>query len=147
MNYFDKSEQKCLKLLNEFNKKHKYFKGISATTRGEQIDAVAQDRQGRKISIEMKKRKGDLKTFQGYGDILIEPSKMAYFTKILESGHTLNEKCLYINFLDDAVVIYDFDKLKNLVFYPNHRQVNYGKKQYEYESRIGLKLDEAIIIT
>ena len=144
-NYFDSQETRCGKLFNEFNEKVKWFDGITANTRLSEIDYKCTDKKGRLTHAELKERRGTLEDFKKYGDILIEPSKLARFTKIAESGHTYQEKRLYINFLDDAVVVYNIDDLRNLIFYPNHQQRNYGKHKVEKEDRIGLQIEEAMI--
>lgn len=144
-NYFDKQEDKCSKLLYEFNEKERWFKGLTANTKGNEIDFKATDIKDRLVHIEHKQRKGTIEDYFKYGDVLIEPGKIYAFTRVMESGYTNNEQVLYINYTDDGVIIFDMNKISNMNYYPNHRQINYGKKQYEFENRFGLKMSDAII--
>lgn len=141
-NFFQTKEKEDIKKLNDFNRVVRLFKEIKPTDEFTQIDAVATDFYDNKVSIELKSRNISV---DDYDTILIEPSKMAYFTKIMESGYTQNEKVLYINFCNDGVLYFDFSKIgeDDVKFYPNHRQYNYGKKRYEYETRFGLKTKAA----
>lgn len=144
-NYFNVQEDKCTKLLKEFNENLQWFKGLTANTRGSEIDFKGTDKKDRLVHIEHKQRKGKIDDFFKYGDILIEPGKICAFTKIMESGHSNDEQTLYINYTDDGVIIFDLNKIASMNFYPNHRQINYGKKQYEHEHRFGLPMKDAII--
>lgn len=145
MNFFDKQEVRCSELLNDFNNKVQWFSGLTANTKGTEIDYKAHDTKGRLCHIEHKQRKGNIDTFLRYGDILIEPGKIHAFTRVMESGYTNNEQTLYINYCDDGVIIFDIQHIHEMNFYPNHRQMNPGKKEYEYENRFGLKMRDAII--
>jgi hypothetical protein len=145
--YFDKQEDRCEKLFRDFNNQVHWFQGITANTRGSEIDFKCTDKIGRLVHIELKERKGNIKKFNGFGDILLEPSKLAAFTRIAESGHTYNEQRLYINFVDDGVIIFNIDEIHNMRFYPNHQQINFGKKILEREDRLGLSMEDAIIYT
>ena len=144
-NYFDAQESRCKKLLNEFNDNLQWFKGITATTRGSETDFRCTDKKDRLTHVETKERKGTIEQFQKYGDVLIEPSKIAAMTRIMESGYTYNEQRLYINFVDDGVIIFNLNNISSMNFYPNHKQKNYGKGITEHEDRYGLKMKDAII--
>ena len=63
----------------------------------------------------------------------------------MESGYTLGEKVLYVNFCNDGVFIYDHDNIHMMKVYPNHRHYNKGKGKYEYETRFGLFVEDAKI--
>ena len=143
--YFNNQEARCIQLLTEFNNAVHWFKKIHPNALYSHIDATATDISGRTVHIELKERKGNLSKFVEYGDIMIEPKKLEAFTAIGESGHALNEQRLYINFVDDGVIIFNLDKLSNLAFYPNHRHFNKGRNTWEYEDRFGLKIQEALL--
>ena len=144
-NYFDEQETKCSKLLKHFNDDQNWFVGLTANTRGNEIDFKATDKKGRLVHIEHKQRKGTIEDFKKYGNILIEPSKINAFTKIMESGFSNNEQTLYLNYTDDGIIIFDLNNISEMIFYPNHRQINYGKHTVEHEHRFGLKIKDAII--
>ncbi len=148
--YFDRMEAVDAKLLVAFNEQVKWFDGLSATTKGTPYDFNGTDKKGRLVHIELKKRKGKVVDYAEdgkYGDIFIEPTKLGFFTRMAESGYTLNERRLYINFVDDGVIIFPLDEMKGarLSWHPNHHHQNYGKNGMEYEDRIGLPLESAVI--
>lgn len=145
--YFDIQEDRCERLFRGFNEKVHWFIGITANTRGSEIDFKCTDKKGRLTHVELKERKGNIEKFKGYNDILLEPSKLAAFARIGESGHTYNEQRLYINFVDDGVIIFNIDEIHNMRFYPNHQQINFGKHTVEKEDRLGLSMEDAIIYT
>lgn len=145
VNFFDVQETICTKLLKEFNNDQHWFNGLTANTKGSEIDYKATDSKGRLVHIEHKQRKGTIEDFQKYGDVLIEPGKIHAFTRIMESGFTLNEQRLYVNYTDDGVIIFNMNNLSSMNYYPNHKQRNYGKGNVEYEDRFGLKIQDAII--
>lgn len=144
-NYFDAQESRCKKLLREFNDELQWFKGITATTRLSETDFKCTDKKDRLTHVETKERQGTIQQFKDYGDILIEPGKIHAFTRIAESGFTYNEQRLYINFVDDGVIIFNLNNISSMNFYPNHKQRNYGKGITEHEDRFGLKMQDAII--
>ena len=143
--YFDNQEARCVRRLQEFNNALNWFDTITPNALYSHIDCTATDISGRTVHIEMKERTGSLSKFVEYGDIMIEPKKLQAFTAIGESGHVLNEQRLYINFVDDGVIIFNLDRLRNITFYPNHRHYNKGRNTWEYEDRFGLKIQEALL--
>lgn len=147
MTYFQWMELTNIKNLNNFNEKVHWFEKIEPTKEFSHTDATCYTKNGRKITVELKTRKETLQQFKDYGDILIEPKKISHFTDVMESGYTLNENCLYINFTADGVAVFNFNKLKpnSLITYVNHRQYNPGKRKYEFETRFGWKTNEAIM--
>lgn len=140
-------EKTNIKNLHNFNDKVKWFERIEPTKEFSHTDATCYTKDGRKITVELKTRKETLQQFKDYGDILIEPKKISHFTDVMESGFTLNENCLYINFTADGVAIFNFNDMKqdSLVVYCNHRQYNPGKRHYEFETRFGWKTRDAIL--
>ena len=143
--YFDNQEARCIKRLRDFNDSLRWFDTITPNALYSHIDATAIDRKGRKTHIEMKERRGTIEKYIEYGDLLIEAGKLEAFSNIAESGHALNEQRLYINFVDDGVIVFNIDKLSNLAFYPNHKHRNLGRKKDECEDRFGLSIKEALL--
>ena len=144
-NYFDAQEERCAELLEEFNDQLKWFEGLTANTRLSEIDFTCTDKKHRKCHVELKERKGNVQDYIDYGDVLIEVGKLHATTRIMESGHSFNEQRLYINFVDDGVIIFNLNNISHMKFYPNHKQRNYGKGTTEREDRLGLPISNAII--
>ena len=65
----------------------------------------------------------------------------------MESGFTLDEQRLYINWTDDGAIMYTFQgEVIPTILYLNHKQKNYGKgKEKEYEDRLGIPIEYAVI--
>lgn len=144
--FFDSQERRDAILLESFNNDVKWFTSLSANTRMSEIDYKAIDRKGRLVHIELKEREGDIDKYLNQWEyIFIEPSKIQATTKIMESGHTFDEQRLFINFVDDGVIIFNLNNISDLKFYPNHKHWNRGKKCYEHEDRFGLRVKDAII--
>ena len=146
--YYDSQEKVDITLLENFNKQLNWFNpDITATTKGTSHDAEAIDIKKRKTIIELKERKGNLHTYKDiYKTVLIEPKKIAHMSKLQEvSGFTNNEQRLYINFIDDAVIIFDMNKPHTLQYYPNKHIYDPGQRKYVDEDRFGIPVDEAII--
>ena len=144
-NYCDFQEEVDANLLIEFNDQVKWFSALTANERFDEIDFVGADTKGRKTHIELKQRKGTIKQYCKWGDILIEPSKISRTTKIMESGHSLNEQRLFVNFVDNGVIIYNLNRISRLNFYPCHRHWNQRDNRWENEDRFGLPIDQAIV--
>lgn len=145
MNYFDIQEKKDSILLEEFNDDLHWFKGLSGNPQYSEVDYKATDAKNRLVHLELKQRKGNINQYLNYGDILIEPSKVSAFSKIMESGFTNGEKVLYVNFVDDGIIIFDIDKIPYYKNYPNHKQINFGKQKVEHETRLGIPMSCAIV--
>lgn len=143
--FFDNQERRDAILLESLNRDLQWFDGLTANTRMSEIDYQATDKKGRLVHIELKERSGNIDQYLQWGDILVEPSKIQATTRIMESGHTLDEQRLYINFVDDGVIIFNLNNLSKMNFYPNHKHWNRGKKCYENEDRFGLPVKDAII--
>lgn len=145
LNYYDKQEEIDSKKLNEFNDQLQWFTDLTPNKRMSEIDYTAVDKKGRKTHIELKERKGTIDIYKKYGDILIEPGKIYATTRIMESGFTYDEQRLYMNWVDDGVIIFNLNNISSMKFYPNHKQRNYGKKITEHEDRFALSMKDAII--
>ena len=144
-NYFKWMESVNIKNLHKFNNAINWFPTIEPTKEFSHSDAICKTKDDRKITVELKTRNGSLQDFIEFGTVFIEPKKMSHFTDVLESGFTLGENCLYINFTDDAVIVFDFSKPTKMEVFPNHRQWNPGKRKYEFETRFGWPIKDAII--
>lgn len=139
MNYFETNERQDLQLLYEFNYANKLFTWVMPTAEKSQIDAIAM-KGGRNFAIEIKHR---MIPVNRYKSIMIEDYK--YLELMMEKQFNGREP-LYINFLHDAVVIFNLTKLKEK---PKMRIMNiksegYDKVQYQ-ERRYMLDLSDAVI--
>ena len=139
MNYFMENEKQDLQLLYEFNYQTKLFKWIMPTEPKSQIDAIAM-KGGRNFAIEIKHR---MIPVYKYKSIMIEDYK---YCELLQEYQFNNREPLYINFLHDAVVIFNLNKLKEKpkLRIMNIKSEGYDKVQYQ-ERRYMLSLDDACI--
>lgn len=137
--YFQANETNDLQLLYELNEHEHWFDSIQPTKEKSQIDAIAKHK-NRRFGIELKRRYVQLKT---YKTIMIEPYK--YLELIFEYIFNGLEP-LYINFLHDAVVIFNLNKIKHK---PNFTIHNIKSQGYEVmqcsERRYHLDLRDAVI--
>ena len=137
--YFQTNETNDLQLLYELNEHEHLFDSIHPTKEKSQIDAIAKHK-NRRFGIELKRRYVQLKT---YKTIMIEPYK--YLELIFEYIFNGLEP-LYINFLHDAVVIFNLNKIKHK---PNFTVHNIKSQGYEVmqcsERRYHLDLRDAVI--
>ena len=139
MNYFETNEKQDLQLLYEFNYANKLFTWVMPTAEKSQIDAIAM-KNNRTFAIEIKHR---LIPVDKYKSIMIEDYK---YCELLQEYQFNGREPLYINFLHDAVVIFNLNKLKEK---PKMRVMNiksegYDKVQYQ-ERRYMLDLSDACI--
>lgn len=146
-NFFDVQERKDIKHLRKLNEKVGWFKSIDPKPRFSESDATCYTTNNRKITVELKERTQTLDTLKRWGTVFIEPQKLAHLSSVMESGFSLNENCLYVNFTSDGhCIIFDFKKLDKLKFIPNHYHKNKGKGRDENESRIAIPIDKNTII-
>lgn len=144
--YCDTMEDRNEQLLNDFNQHVHWFSEITPNERGSEIDFKCKDiKSGRTTHVETKERKGTIKQYANWGTVLIEPSKIARTSKIMESGYSLDEQRLYINFVDDGVLVFNLNKISTLKYFPNHKHWNNRDKSYENEDRFGLLIEDAIV--
>jgi RecB family endonuclease NucS len=84
--FFDTQEDVNAYILEkEFNKQLKWFNDFNRHPRFDHIDYDAKDKKGRKVHIELKQRKGTIDDFKRFGDVIIEPTKLEAFAKVMES--------------------------------------------------------------
>lgn len=139
MNYFETNERQDLQLLYEFNYQTKLFTWVMPTEPKSQIDAIAM-KGGRNFAIEIKHR---LIPVSKYKSIMIEDYK---YCELLQEYQFNNREPLYINFLHDAVVIFNLSKLKDKpkLRIMNIKSEGYGAMQQQ-ERRYMLDLSDAVI--
>ena len=137
--YFKDNEKQDLQLLYEFNYQTKLFKWVMPTEPKSQIDAIAM-KNNRNFAIEIKHR---MIPVNKYKSIMIEDYK--YLELMMEKQFN-NREPLYINFLHDAVVIFNLSKLsaKPKMRIMNIKSEGYDKVQYQ-ERRYMLDLSDAVI--
>ena len=137
--YFKDNERQDLQLLYEFNYETKLFKWVIPTEPKSQIDAIAM-KNNRTFAIEIKHR---MIPVDRYKTIMIEDYK---YCELLQEYQFNNREPLYINFLHDAVVIFNLSKLsaKPKLRIMNIKSEGYDKVQYQ-ERRYMLDLSDACI--
>ena len=151
-NYFDLLEQKDAQIIRAFNEDVKFFKNLTYNENGSKIDATAYTKKGKKVHIEIKQRTGErygkFKNFaEEFDTIFLDTGKLDWFSKIMSSGYSLNEKELFISIFDngDTILIHDLNKPQLIEWLPNQRIYNPGTKKWDTEHRIGLYIYNAII--
>ena len=139
MSYFEDNERQDLQLLYEFNYETKLFKWVMPTEPKSQIDAIAMH-SNRTFAIEIKHR---LIPVSKYQHLMIEDYK---YCELLQEYQFNGREPLYINFLHDAVVIFNLNKLKDKpkLRIMNIKSEGYDKVQYQ-ERRYMLNLSDAVI--
>lgn len=139
MNYFETNERQDLQLLYQFNYDNKLFTWVMPTAEKSQIDAIAM-KGGRNFAIEIKHRMIPVSKYQ---HLMIEDYK--YLELMMEKQFN-NREPLYINFLHDAVVIFNLTKLKEKpkLRIMNIKSEGYGAMQQQ-ERRYMLDLSDAVI--
>ena len=137
--YFDMNEKQDLQQLYEFNYEKHLFDSITPCKYSAQIDATAKYK-NREFAVEIKHR---LMPKDKYKTIMIEDYK--YLELMLEYQFNGKEP-LYINFLNDCVVIFNLNKLKNK---PKQKvldiQSNGYDKLQKLERRYYLDINDAVI--
>lgn len=144
-NYFDTLEAKDAAIMTAFNDDLKWFTNLTYNKKGSKIDATATDKKGRKVHIEIKQRTGTrygiFKNFiEQFDTIFLDTGKLDWFSKIMSSGYTLQEKELFVSIFDNGniIIVHDLNRPQAIEWLPNNRIFNPGTKHWEYEHRIGL---------
>ena len=137
--YFKTNEKTDLQLLYEFNEEHKFFDSITPAKEKEQFDAIAWHKT-RTFAIELKHR---FIPISRYKTLFIEDYKLA----ALMLEYIINKRePLYINFLHDAIVIFNLNKLS---IKPKMTIKDIKSEGYEHiqkqERRFELNLKDAVI--
>lgn len=137
--YFKINEKTDIQLLYEFNEEHKFFDAITPTKEKEQFDAIAWHKT-RTFAVELKHR---FIPISRYKTLFIEDYKLA----ALMLEYIINKRePLYINFLHDAIVIFNLNKLS---IKPKMTIKDIKSEGYEHiqkqERRFELNLKDAVI--
>jgi hypothetical protein len=137
--YFKINEKTDIQLLYEFNEEHKFFDSITPTKEKEQFDAIAWHKT-RTFAVELKHR---FIPISRYKTLFIEDYKLA----ALMLEYIINKRePLYINFLHDAIVIFNLNKLS---IKPKMTIKDIKSEGYEHiqkqERRFELNLKDAVI--
>lgn len=151
--FFDKNEERGMKLLYNFNLHTNLFSGLDKSPYSHYSDAtgytVSRMGEKRKFNIEIKQRNAILtndgkvsgKTFQD-NTVFIESHKYADLVLDLLRGY----EPLYINFLlDGTVIIWNLNKLKTRPLSVKKYIKSEGYNGFEIASRQGLYLSDAVI--
>lgn len=137
--YFDMNEKLDLQQLYEFNAEKHLFDSIKPNEYSAQIDATAKHKD-REFAVEIKHR---LIPKDKYKTIMIEDYK---YLELMLAYQFSGLEPLYINFLNDAVVIFNLNKLKNK---PKLKildiQSNGYDKLQKLERRYYLDINDAVI--
>lgn len=144
MNYFEMNENKDYQLLLDFNQHTNLFDTVRRAKEGHHTDAIASHinnlGEERLFNIEIKRR---FCNHTKYDTAFIEDYKMA---SMLLDYHFFGIEPLYINFYNDAVVIFNLTKLSK---YPKQDIWNIyseGKKVNQtQERRYGLDFKDAVV--
>lgn len=137
-------ENHCGYLLYKFNEQMKWFRLCKENEEKSIIDFNCIDKKGRTCLVELKERNANI---DSYKDILMDATKMKFYADIMtQSGYTHNDQRLYINFMNDGVVIFNLNNISSMNFYPNKKIWNPIKNDYEHRDKYGLKIDEDAIV-
>ena len=137
--YFEMNEREDLQQLYEFNAVKHLFDSIKPSEEKAQIDATAKHKD-REFAVEIKHR---LIPVDKYKTIMIEDYK---YLELMLEYQFYGKEPLYINFLNDVVVIFNLNKLKHK---PKLRVMNIKSEGYDtmqcQERRYMLDINDAVI--
>lgn len=137
--YFDMNEKQDLQQLYEFNAVKHLFDSIKPSEEKAQIDCTAKHKD-REFAVEIKHR---LIPINKYKTIMIEDYK---YLELMLAYQFSGLEPLYINFLNDAVVIFNLNRLKNK---PKLKILDIESKGYDktqkLERRYYLDITDAVI--
>ena len=137
--YFEMNEREDLQQLYEFNAVKHLFDSIKPSEEKAQIDATAKHKD-REFAVEIKHR---LIPVNKYKTIMIEDYK---YLELMLEYQFYGKEPLYINFCNDAVVIFNLNKLKHK---PKLRVMNIKSEGYDtmqcQERRYMLDINDAVI--
>lgn len=137
--YFNENEQNDLQLLYQFNEKAKVFDEIIPTKEKAQYDAICTHK-NRQFAVELKNRNLKLDSFK---TIMIEDYK---YLELLLVKQFEGKEPLFINFLlDDTVLIFNLDKVKNKPNFKNIPIKSNGYEKEQMERRYYLDIKDAIV--
>lgn len=152
--YFDTSEEQCWNLFKKFNDEKLHLSEVGRTEYCYDFDASGKSSIGDKISIELKVR--NLVLLTGESLSVSGESRNGCFQtdSIFLEVHKLAEMAaanwvesfipIYVNFLSNAVVVFNLLKMKNIGD-EKTRVESKGYKNFEICKRFTLPLSEAFI--
>lgn len=144
-NYFSENEATDFKKLEELNEKQNWFNYIEQLQLKSQIDASGYTKNDDVVFIEYKSRNISLQQAREYKYIFIEIGKLKAFNDITKK-YQGKVKRLYINFLKNAVLIFNMNKSMDIKYLPNQMINNVGCGEYQIVDRLGLNVDDALVI-
>ena len=144
-NYFEENEQSDYNKLLKLNEKQNWFNYTERLELKSTIDVSGYTRNDDVVYIELKSRNITLQKARDFKWIFIETDKMKEFN-VLTRKHKGKIKRLFINFLKDATIIFNMNKPMTLQYLPNQRINNVGYDEYQIQDRIGLDINDALII-
>ena len=151
-NYFNEMELKDAQIIKAFNDDVHFFKQLTFNPEKSRTDATALTKNNKKCHIEIKQRTGERygkfkKFVEQFDTIFLDTGKLDWFSKIMSSGYTLQEKELFISIFDngDTIIIHDLNKPQQIELLPNQRLFNPGTKKWDIEHRIGFYWYNGII--
>ena len=144
-NYFTENEATDFAKLQELNNKQNWFKSLTQLDIRSTIDCSGLTHTDVPTYIEYKTRHMSLQRAREFKYIFIETDKMKEFN-VLTRKHKGKIKRLFINFLKDATIIFNMNKPMTLQYLPNQRINNVGYDEYQIQDRIGLDINDALII-
>ena len=144
-NYFSENEITDFKKLQDLNEKQNWFNYIEQLQLKSQIDVSGYTKNNDVVFIEYKSRNISLQQAKEYKYIFVEIGKLKAFNDITKK-YKGKIKRLYINFLQDAVLLFDLNKPMSLQYFPNVKINNKGCEEYQIVDRLGLNVDDALVI-
>lgn len=143
-NYFSENEATDFKKLQKLNEEKNWFKTLTQLDIKSIIDCSGYTKNDDVVFIEYKSRNISLQQAREYNYIFIEIGKLKAFNDITKK-YKGKIKRLYINFLQDATLVFDLNKPMPLQYFPNVKINNVGCKEHQIIDRLGLNIDDAIL--
>lgn len=144
-NYFTQNEDIDYNKLLKLNEEKNWFNYTERLELKSTIDVSGYTRNDDVVYIELKSRNITLQRAKDFKFIFIETDKMKVFNELLRKA---KGKCkrLFINFLQDAILVFDLNKPMSLQYFPNVVVWNEGYGEKQHCDRLGLNIDDAILI-
>lgn len=144
-NYFKQNETKDFKKLQELNKDMNWFNSLTQLDIKSIIDCSGLTKNDDVVFIEYKSRNLTLQQAREYIYIFVEIGKLKAFNDITKK-YQGKVKRLFINFLQDATLVFNMNKSMDIKYLPNQMINNVGCGEYQIVDRLGLNVDDALII-
>lgn len=144
-NYFLQNETTDFAKLQELNNKQNWFKSLTQLDIRSTIDCSGLTHTDVPTYIEYKTRHMTLERAKEFKYIFIEADKLKAFSDITRK-YKGNVKRLFVNFLNDAILIFNMNKPMDIKYLPNQRINNVGYNDIQWMDRLGLDINDALII-